>query len=519
MGFRRPDRGRDRLLIGLDSGTQSCSASIFTPSGGLVRRAVRAQPVHTPREGWAEQDSRCWGPNAVGALRAATAGIEPGRFLALGIAFQRETFALLDAKGNPLRPAILWLDIRADAQAQALGRRLGAARFRRLTGKQLDATCALPRLLWLRKHQPGTASQNARFEDVGAALSAELTGRHATCVAGADTCGLVGLNTRDWIEDFLDLARMKRRQFPDLVEPGEEIGRLSAPAARRTGLPSGLPVIAGAGDGQAFSIGAGVIEPFSIGLTLGTSIVLGVNSRKPHISSKHRTLLLRPGSYLLESVLQSGTYLLKWFQNFLGNDLCQRGWERKAARLPPGSQGLLTLPHWWGSRFPDLQPDLRGLTMGWGHRQTPAHFYRSLLEGSAFELRRAIQEFARIMPGTRSRRVAVGGGGAASRLWLNILADILDRPLVPAGESQTAARGAAMLAGLGIGLFEDIRAAADAMCVLPAAIRPQRRRARTYEMIYRQVYCPLLGATARTNRRLRALALKRSGNLADGTGL
>ncbi len=490
-------RGGKGLVLGLDSGTQSCSAGVFALDGRPVGSGRAPLRVRTPREGWAEQDPREWWQAAREALRRALSGLDSRRALALGVAFQRETFSLTDGRGRYLRPGILWLDVRSIREVRELGKIIGGSRFHRRTGKPLDTSCALPRLFWLRRHERGLLTGAARWIDVGAALAESLTGRAATCVSGADTCGLIGLRDRGWIGTYLDLAGARKIRFPDLVEPGERIGSLSRTAARETGLPQGLPVIAAGGDGQVFPVGAGIRCANAVSLTMGTSIVLGISSSRPYVSPAFRTLLCAPGSYLLECVLQSGTYLLKWFLSSMADERAETesSWERRARAVPPGCEGLVTLPHWWGVRFPESLPDMRGLTAGWSNHHSRAHLYRSLLEGVAFELKRAFHALSREFPGRVSGPVHAGGGGMMSGLWEEILADVLGRPVRRSRRREACALGAAVWAAVGIGAFPSLAAASESMCSLTLPVAPRRRQAALYARIFREVYVPLFKAS------------------------
>ncbi len=495
--------GRRDYLIGLDSGTQSTTACAWNLDGRLIGRASAPQTVSTPHPGWAEQDPNSWWHSTQKAIRSAIKHINPAGALAIGIAFQRETFSLIDGKGRFLRPGILWLDGRAGDETRALRRRLGAGRFRRATGKSLDITCALPRLAWLARHEPDVLRKTTRWIDVGAALAFRLTGRYATCVSGADTCGMIGLKSRNWLEPYIRAAGLTPDHFPDLVEPGELIGTLTRPAARETGLPAGLPVFAAGGDGQVFSVGIGSVAPYSLSLSLGTSIVLGMTSPRAVLSPLYRTLLMGRGSYLLECVLQSGTYILKWFLSAIdGGRHDEAHWERLSRKVPPGCEELVTLPHWWGVRFPESLPDAAGAVVGWRSHHTRAHLYRSLLEGSAFELRRAVSGYEKIFRGRLGRPIRVGGGGATSQLMNRILAATLNRPLLhgAAGTSATAL-GAAAIAGVGAGVFSSLAAASRAMCRKSSHLRPSPKESRVYASLFKETYLPAFSALVSAPKR------------------
>ncbi|MHC4248646.1 MAG: xylulokinase, partial [Planctomycetota bacterium] len=468
------------LLVGIDSSTQSTTACVWSASGKLLSRGSARQKVSTPRPGWAEQDPRGWRRALHRALRSALDGVDVRGLAAAGIAFQRETFALADARGKWVRPAILWLDVRASAEVEHLAREIGPDAYHELTGKPLDVTSALARLLWLRRHELAALKRAARWVDVGSAVAEALTGRRATCVAGVDTCGLTGLASRDWIEPYFDLAGMERAHFPDLVEPGAVIGRVTRAAARATGLPEGLPVVAAGGDGHVFSVAMGACLPpqrqatgqGAASLTLGTSVVLGLASREPLVTPLvtplFRTLIGAGGGYLFECVLQSGTYLLRWFVERFVRGRGKKGrdeaeWDELARAIPPGADGLVTLPSWWGVRFPERAPDARGATIGWSDHHTPAHFYRSLVEGLSFELRRTFDELGGALGRRLASEVRTGGGGAKSRIWPSILADVLGRRVALAREAEATSLGAAVLAGVGAGVFGNAREGAKSM--------------------------------------------------------
>ena len=474
------------VLLGLDCSTQSSTACAFTPSGRLLARASVPRAVRVPREGWAEQSPAGWSAGAVLALRRAARLIGRRSVAAIGVAFQRETFSLAGRDGRFLMPGILWLDTRASGEAAALARGRAATSFRRLTGKALDATCAGPRLAWMARHEPGLLSHSACFVDVGAALSLALAGRFVTCVSGADTCGLVGLRNRKWLPELLP-GKARHLRFPELVEPGAVLGPLTDGAARATGLARGIPVVAAGGDGQVFALGAGADRPGRGSLGLGTSVVLGLLTGRPVTSPAFRTLLLGPGAYLLEGVLQSGTWLLRWFTGAFGRPGLEdeAAWDAAAARIPPGSAGLRTIPHWRGVRFPESRPDARGIVAGWSDRHTAAHFYRSLLEGTAFELKRLMAAMEADCPGRTERALRAGGGGMSSRIWPRMLAEVLGRPLVPAAGDATAL-GAAMWAASGAGLFGSVRESCAAMARNRPVIRPSAAGRRLYSSLYRE---------------------------------
>ena len=555
-------------VVGVDCGTQSTKVCIYdAASGNLVARGSASHEVSSPAPSWAEQDSTRWGSAMFEATKAAFADVEAlnkageHHIAGVGISFQREGFTLVPPSSwaPPLRPAILWLDGRATAEVAELEAAGEHESYHEVTGKPLDATSSLARMLWLQKHEPGLFSPSAapRWMDCGAALSVALTGKASTCVAGADTAGLVDLRSRSWSTPLLDRAGLRFEDMPALAEPGAVVGHTTAEAEAASGgcLPVGTPVVMAGGDGQVFATGM-IPELFphanqsgggtgsgdrDLLLTLGTSVVLSRRMDSPTVGSAFRTLIecdSASQSYRLETVLQSGTYLFRWFvESFAaaaagggggGSDdssddssdgggdpspASYKDWDDRASALPPGCDGLLTIPHWWGCRFPDQRPDLRGATIGWQNAHTQAHLYRSLLEGLCFELRRAADalDAADDTPAEgrgRARRVVrVGGGGAASPVLVQILADVLDATVVvPGGGSDAVAYGAAALAGAGAGV--PLRAANDenGRTREEVVVKPSSEDAvAAYGRLYQEVYVPAIEALTSISSRQQAI--------------
>ena len=487
------------FVLGLDSGTQSAKACVWDLQGHCHARASRPLAVSTPREGWAEQDSAAWWESARGAIAEAVSRVDASRVAAVGVAFQRETFTLLDDSGAPVRPGMLWLDIRAAAEVAEALRHTDADAFHRRTGKPLDVTSVIPRMLWIARHEPGTLAQARRWTDVGAFLLERLTGTPSTCVAGIDTTGLVDIASRWWAPDLLALAGLEAVRMPGLVEPGSVAGSLSAEAAAATGLRRGTPVVAAGGDGQVLAVGLGAAAGGGFTLTLGTSIVLGLPHSQPSVSSLYRTLMsARPDrQFLLESVIQSGTYILRWFsENFAGAGGDEE-MERTVSAVAAGCDGLVTVPHWWGVRFPESMPEARGAMLGWSHRHTRAHFLRSILEGTAFELKKLVEDYRTEFPESPLPRIRIGGGGTQSPTWRRILCDSIGLPLVLNEEPEPVALGAAILAAAAAGAFPDVDAASAAMIRPGETLSPDPGAAMVYESVFRGLYLPLREAALR----------------------
>jgi xylulokinase len=288
------------------------------------------------------------------------------------------------------------------------------------------------------------------------------------------------------------------------VGPGQVVGVLSREAATETGLRAGLPVVAAGGDGQVFAAAA-LMQEQGLAVSLGTSVVLGIPTEAQPVLPLFRTLRAAwPGqARLLEAVLQSGTYLFRWLVDRLapgGKGLGEL--EASAAAIPAGSDGLAAVPHWWGARFPNPSPDARGSFLGLEDTHTGAHLYRSLVEGSTFEIRYLAERIAEIAP-SAAGTLTVGGGGASSGLWLSVLTDVLNRPVHLAMEEPVAA-GAALLAALGSGHAEAGAAFAERRASVPPARQPSPSR-EVYDRIYREVWLPYRAVSIEHSARLRRI--------------
>lgn len=428
------------LVVAVDCSTTAAKAVISTADGQVVAAASRPLLTVQPQASWHEQDAAAWWTATRDAIAAAVGMLdEPGRVAALCLTHQRETFVCLGADDQPLRPAILWLDGRAHAEIAEHG----SARVHELSGKPGDTTPAIYKLAWLARHEPETLRGAARVGDVQAVLSLRLTGRWATSPASADTLGLFDLPRRAWSDELLDIAGVRAEQLPDLVPAGEAIGMLLPDVAADLGLPAPVPLVSGIGDGQAAGLALGASAPGIAYLNLGTSMVLGVASDGYRWDPAFRTLAgVGPHDHTLETVLNAAAYVATWCREQLAGDA---DLEQAAAALPPGAEGLLTLPYWNAAQTPYWDPLARGAVIGWHGRHTAAHLYRSILEGVAYELRLHLERLE-AATGTPVTQIRAVGGGARSPLWVRIVSDVTQRPVRVCSAGEASAAGAAALA-------------------------------------------------------------------------
>jgi xylulokinase len=480
------------LVIAVDCSTTAAKAVVVDAGGQIVGAGAHPLDTYTPAPHWFEQQAGDWWRATDIAVRQAVSALpDSGAVAAICVTHQRETFVCLDSADQPLRPAILWMDGRAGSQVT----RYGTERVELLSGKPADITPGLYKLLWLREHEPALLAACRRVVDVHSYLAHAMTGRWVSSTTSVDPLALLDIATADYSPELLELAGLRREQLPDLVPTGTSLGALRADIADSWGLSHDVAVVAGLGDGQAAGVGLGVTDPGAAYLVLGTAVVIGSETKTYLPSQAYRSMISAiPGQTTVETFISSGTYLPTWFRREFGNpDLAgapDPQLERDAAMVPLGSEHLLTLPYWNGAQTPHWDSQASGVTLGWRGCHTRAHFYRSILEGIAFELRQQLDglEDAR---GESVEVIRAMGGGARSALWTQILADVFDRPLEVCASGEVSALGAAAVALTAIGEYPSLPEAAAAVAKTDGVIEPRPSAAAGYAElrgIYGRIY-------------------------------
>ncbi len=482
-------------VIGVDSSTTATKAVVWDRDGNSLAEGRAEFDVNQPQPGFHEQDAEDWWRGLVAAMRGAVRQVDASAVEAIGMTHQRETFVCLGENDEPLRPAILWMDARATDQVAEFG----SEEVHRISGKPPDTTPAFYKLLWLKEHEPDVLQRTARVVDVHAFLVHRLTGEWRTTWACADPLGLLDMQAWDWSDRLLGVASLAREQLPELSPPGTVMGELSADAAEALGLPAGLPVVGGAGDGQSAGLGANITEPGRAYLNLGTAVVAGTYSQDYHWDRAFRTLGGPiPETYTLETLTQGGTLTVSWFQariatleahrlqlNLHDLDLL----EAAATQAGPGARGLLLLPYLAGSQTPYWDSAARGVLFGLADHHGKGDIFRAILEGIAFEQRLQFEGLDETLDHP-VRTLHAMGGGSRSALWRQIVADVCRRPLIACREVETTSLGAAIHAAA-LGWYDSLTEAAAAMSGDGAVHEPDEQTAARYDQlfsVYREIY-------------------------------
>jgi sugar (pentulose or hexulose) kinase len=485
------------LVIGIDVSTTATKAIAWDASGRAIASERAALPMQRPGPHLYEQDPRDWWSAICRTVSALTKQVPPKRIAGLAIAHQRETVAPVSADGEPVRPAILWLDQRCRPQVDRVVAALGLERIRAISGKSADFGPVLYKLAWMREAEPELHGRTAMFCDVQGFVVHRLTGTFRTSWASADPLALFDLSKHVWSPELCTAAGITSERLPEAHRPGALLGEVTAAAAATTGLRAGTPVFAGGGDGQAAGLGVNALSAEHAYLNLGTAVVFGIYSPNPLHDPAWRTMTSCSGTgYYLESSLRTGALLSDWFLQRIcglapGDQRALQAIEREAAALPPGSGGTLLLPYWEGAMNPYWDMDVRGCILGLSDAHERGHVYRGLIEGVALE-----QALVLDLIGAQTKRrpaefVAIGGV-ATSDLWCQIMADVLGIPVSRSETVEAASLGAAICAAGGAKLFPSIEAAAERMCGRTTAVfTPDAARHARYEAllaIYRDLY-------------------------------
>ena len=468
------------LVIGLDSSTQSTKAIAWTREGEAVAEGRAPIASNSPRPGWVEQDIENWWDSACAALTELTGQIEPGRVAGLAISNQRETVAFLAEDGGAIRPAMVWLDERAQDELPRLVEAFGADRLHAITGKPIDITPVVYRLSWMRRHEADALARTAKILDVHGFLTGRLTGRMAASWTSADPFGVLDIGDKTWSAPILDHLELSAERFADLVPPGAMVGSVTEAAGAATGLRSGTAVFAAGGDGQCAGLGVNATKPGTIYLNLGTALITGAWSPKAEIGAYWRTLTSPTGAgYFLEGCQRAGAYFINWLiDSFAGGREDPAIFDRleaQAEAIPVGSDGVTVCPYLTGCMDPHWNPKARAAFEGLGPSHGIGHLYRASLEALTLESARCIRAMAR--NGIVSERLLAVGGGAKSAIWTRMFADATGLPLTKSESLEASALGAGMSAAVGAGWFDGFDEAAAAMSKDGESIRPDPARA------------------------------------------
>jgi xylulokinase len=490
------------LVLGIDVSTTATKAVLVDRSGEVRGIGAAEYGFEAPRPLWSEQDPLLWWEGTRDAIASALgrAGASGDDVAAVGLTGQMHGAVLLDDHGEVLRPAILWNDQRTATECDLIRERIGLERLVAITGNDALTGFTAPKLLWVQRHEPETWRRVAHVLLPKDYVRYRLTGDFAMDKADGAGTLLFDLAARDWSREVLAALEIDPSLMPPTHEGPEVTGVVGPSAAQACGLRPGTPVVAGGGDQSANAVGLGAVASGVVALSLGTSgVVFAATDRPLHdpLGRVHAFCHAVPGRWHMMSVMLSAAGSLRWFRDSLAPGVPFAQLSDEAAEVPAGSGGLYFLPYLTGERNPHPDPTARGAFVGLTVQHDRRHLARAVLEGVAFGIRDGLELMVEAGV-ARPSQVRVSGGGTASPLWRQILADVLDVELATVATTEGAAYGAALLASVGAGWFETVDDAVQAFVRATPRETPGTDRA-TYAAaypIFRDLY-PALRETFR----------------------
>ncbi len=477
-----------QLFLGLDVSTTGAKALLIDDEGNVVASATNALPLSTPKPLWSEQDPHDWWEGMATSIREALAEADAAgeEVKAIGLTGQMHGLTLLDAEGEVLRPAILWNDQRTEAQCDLMRERMGRDHLIQVTGNDALTGFTAPKILWVREHEPEVYANAAHILLPKDYIRYRLSGAYDTDKAGAAGTQLFNIEKRDWSPELLDVLEIPRTWLPETHEGPEITSAVSEHAASMTGLKAGTPMVGGGGDQAAGAVGVGAVETGIVGLVLGTSGVVFASTPEPFIEEEgrlHAFCHAVPDTWHLMGVMLSAAGSLQWYRDTLAPGMDFDDLVAPAEEIEAGAEGLLFLPYLTGERTPYPDPHARAGFIGLTLRHTRPHMTRAVLEGVAFGLRDSM-ELVKASGLSTIDQIRISGGGAKSALWRQVLADVMENELVTVNTTEGAAYGAALLAGVGTGVWSSVPEACRATIRVVNRTEPQTGQVRTYNELY-----------------------------------
>jgi len=488
-------------LLGLDVGTTGCKATVFSREGEPLATAYREYEELYPRPGWAEIDpDRIW--DCVKEVIQSVASESKSPVEAISTSVLGEAFHPVDKDGRPLRRTITSVDGRAQEQTDQLGREMSSLDIFRKTGMALHRSYALPKIMWIRDHEPEVFKNTWKFLHYGDYVAARLGVEPVNDLSVAGRSLMLDVVKRDWCDEMLEVAGIDRELLPRVAPAGEIIGEVPDAIAAELGLPKGVKVATGGHDQPVCALGAGVLDPGVGTDTTGTVECMAIAMEEPILTEAMLRQNLSvyphvvPGRYITLAFVYSAGNVLRWYRDKFavaeraeaeagGKDV----YDIMVERAEPGPSEVFLLPHFTGSGTPYLDGDSRGAILGLRLVAGPGHFVRAILDGIAYEMRTNLEALKEA--GLEVQRLHAIGGGAKSDSWLQSKADILGVDLHALSVSEAGCLGAAMLAGTAIGVFPSLQDAVDQLVSVRKVFEPREEKRGPYDKafaVYRKIY-------------------------------
>lgn len=471
-------------LLGIDIGTTATKAVVFDIETGIIGSKTRSCDLSSPHPGWAEEDPAQWWSNTVDMVQEVTATTSID---AVGVSGMVPCVVLVDHNGEVLRPSIQQNDSRAVAEIAELRDRFPDTEIISRTGSPITQQSVAPTLLWIQRNEPETWSKVRWIMGSYDFITYRLTGTPTIERNWALESGLYDLNTGGWAPDILEAANVDQRLLPPINDPSTVVGTVENEVARSTGLRPGTPVVAGAADHVSSAFAAGAIEEGDLVVKLGGAGDILLTTDHPVVDDRlYLDFHLVPGRFLPNGCMAASGSFIRWFQRELAGSVSLEQLDAEAAQSSPGASGVVALPYLLGEKTPINDPSARGAFIGLhlGHRR--GDLFRAVLESVAYGFRHHLEVFEEL--GFSPTRIRLTDGGSKSRVWTQIIADVLGQPVEPVEFTGGSAFGVAFAAGVGTGVIDDWTTIAGMLDVSnPIEPDPDPRYEEAYQ-VYRKLY-------------------------------
>lgn len=487
-----------RHLIGIDIGTTGAKSVLVNERGKVLASDFQEYPLSLPKPGWAEQDPERWFIATIDSVRnlLTKSGVQPRTLAGLSFSGQMHGLVCLDENQQVLRPAILWCDQRTTLQCQRIEKMAGGrAKLISLSCNPALEGFTLPKLLWVKENEPRVYARTRTVLLPKDYVRFRLTGEIGMDMSDAAGTLMLDVKRKRWSRELLAAVGVNPALLPPLGESPDIAGKITKEIAERTGLPEGLPVAFGGADNTCAAIGNGVISEGTVAVSIGTSGTVIAPTTAPvrdKLGRAHTFNHSVPDLWYVMGVMQAAGLSLKWLRDNFG------GLERAiaaetgvdayefltahVATIQPGAEGLIWLPYLNGERTPHLDANARGVLFGLTPRHTKAHVVRAILEGVVFGLRDSMEIIRSLKIPVNEIRLT--GGGAKSPTWRQIQADVFEHPVVTINVEEGPAFGAAIIAGVGTGVFASFEQATERIIKVTRTIEPIAENSRAYEKSY-----------------------------------
>jgi xylulokinase len=486
------------IYIGIDVGTSGTKALAINSRGKILGQALATYPIYHPKPLWSEQDPDDWWDATVKAVRAIVrqAKLKAADVKAIGLSGQMHGSVFLDKNNKVVRRALLWNDQRTAPECEEIERRAGGrAELIRMVANPALTGFTAPKILWLRNHEPRNFSKTAKVLLPKDEIRRRLTGEFATEVSDASGMLLLDVVHRRWSSKLLEKLELDRSLLATCHESEEVTGKLTRETAKQLGLSTDCVVVGGAGDCAAGAVGNGIVRRGVLSTSIGTSGVVFVHSDSPQVDPQgrlHTFCHAVRGKWHMMGVTLAAGGSLQWFRNMLCAVDAAAAKRKKmevyeilsgeAAATPAGAEGLFFLPYLAGERTPHADPLARGAFVGLTLKHTRGHMIRAVMEGVTYSLRDCLAIIEE--QGVRVDQIRASGGGAKSKFWRQMQADVLGKTVVSMAADEGPAFGVALLAAVGAGEFKNVVEACDATVKTRSQLKGSRTAKRFYDKAF-----------------------------------